>query len=472
MDITVEKQENCTARLRAVVPAETVEQERKSIASAYTGQAKIPGFRPGHAPLSVVVKRFAKEINEELTNRLFGQATDEAITSDESLKILDFGTPEVCETKEDGTFVIETVMTYIPAFEIPEYMGLKVTAVSTEVTDEDLENGLKDLQQRYSDYEPVEREIAVGDVAVVDFSATCEGKPVAEVIGKPAGFLDGREGQWIRVEEDSFLPGFAMQLIGSKTDDKKEIKVTIPDTFPLSDIRGKEVVLDVYVKEVRELKVPELNDDFAKKIMPEGDLAQLKERMKEILQAGKLEEAENEKIDQVANILADAVDFELPEVLVERATQDLFRNRLQAAFQSLQNGGNIEAEIEKMKEESKEQAAKNLKVHFILQDIARKEGIKVTDQELGQEIYRIAENQKKQPKAVLKELRKNGQISGIAQGILSNKTVSFILEKAEVTESVPAPAAEEAQDASATEETASAKKPAAQKAPAKKKTAE
>ena len=468
MDITVEKQENCTARLRAVVPAEIVEQERKSLASAYTGQAKIPGFRPGHAPLSVVVKRFAKEINEELSSRLFSKATDEAVASDESLKILDFGTPEVCETKEDGTFVVETVMTYVPAFEIPGYIGLKVTSPSTEVTEEDVEKGLEDLRQRYSDFEPVDRAIAVGDVAVIDFSATCEGKPVAEVIGKPAGFLDGREGQWIRVEEDSFLPGFAMQLVGSSKEDKKAVTVMIPDSFPLSDIRGKEVVLDVFVKEVRELKLPELNDEFAARIMPEGDMAKLKERMQEILLAGKQEEAENEKVDQIANQLADAVDFSLPEALVERATQDLFRSRLQSSFQSLQQGGNIEKEIEKMKEESREQAAKNLKVHFILQDIARKEGISVTDQELGMEIYRIAESQKKQPKAVLKELRKNGQINGIAQGILSNKTVSYILEKAEVTEAA-APAAEEMKEAEVAESTAPAKKTTVKKASAKKK---
>lgn len=482
MDITVEKQENCAARLRAVVPAETVEQERKSIAAAYTGQAKIPGFRPGKAPLSVVLKRFAKEINDELASRMFSRATDEAVASEPSLKILDFGNPEVCETQDDGTFVIETAMTFIPAFEIPEYMGLKITATSTEVTEDDITKGMEDLLQRYSDYEPVDRPVATGDIAVIDFSATCEGKPVAEVIGKPAGFLDGREGQWIRIEEDSFLPGFAMELVGAKVEDKKIITITIPESFPLSEIRGKDVALDVFVKEVRELHVPELNDEFAAKILPEGGLAELKERMKEILQNTKKEEAENEKVDQVANILADAVDFALPEMLVQRATDDLFRNRLQTAFQSLQGCDDIEKEIEKMKEESKEQASKNLKVHFILQDIARKEGIKVTDQELGMEIYRIAESQKKQPKAVLKELRKNGQMQGIAQGILSNKTVSYILEKAEVTESA-APVAEEAPQTEAAEgestegeakpaKKVAAKKPAAKKAPAKKKTEE
>lgn len=470
MDITVEKKDNCTALLRAVAAADVVDKERKAIAASYAGQAKIPGFRPGKAPVSVVAKRFAREITEELTSRLFNQATEEALASDKDLKVLDFGTPSTCGIQEDGSFLAETTMTFVPAFELPGYKGLKVEAVSAEVTDKDVEEALEDLRNRYSDYEPVDRAVAAGDVAVVDFTSSCEGKPVSEVIGKPAGFLEGREGQWIRVEEDSFLPGFAMQLVGAKADDKKQITVTIPETFPLSELRGREVVLDVYVKEARELKLPELDDAFAARILPDGDLALLTERMKEILSASKQEEAENAKIDQIAAQLSAAVDFALPEALVERATQDLLRNRLQSAFQSLQNSGDIEKEIERMKEECREQAAKNLKVHFILQEVARKEDLKVSDQELGQEIYRIAEQQKKQPKAVLKELRSNGQLNGIAQGLLSNKAVSFILDSAIVEEAAGDKPAEEksAKKASAKKDVANEDAAETAEKPAKK----
>lgn len=440
MDIKVEKQDNCTARLRAVVPAETVAAERKAIASAYTSQARIPGFRPGHAPLSVIEKRFGKEINEELVSRLYEKATEDALQANQDLKVLDFSAPETNSVQEDGTYVLETVITYIPSFDLPEYKGLAVTSISTEVSDEDLEKGMDDLRQRYADYVVADRPVAQGDVAVVDFSATVDGKPVSEVIGKSAGFLDGREGQWIRVEEDSFLPGFAMKLVGAKPESKHEITVTIPDTFPINDLHGKDVVLDVFVKETRELTLPELDDEFAQKILPEGDLALLKERMKEVLTANKQEEADNIKIDQIATTLTDSVDFPLPAPLVERAAQDILRNRIQASMQMLQSGGDIEAEIEKLKEGTSEEATKNLKTHFILQEIAQKEGIQVTDHELGQEIYRIAQQQKKQPKAVIKDLRKTGQLNGIAQGLLSNKTMSFLVENAQVTEGeAPAP---------------------------------
>lgn len=438
MDIKVEKQDNCTARLRAVVPAETVAAERKSIAASYASQAKIPGFRPGRAPQSVVEKRFAKEIKEEITSRLYDRVSDEALGQNQDLKVLDFGNPDTLGIQDDGTFVLETTITFIPSFELPEYKGLPVSAVSTEVTDEDLEKAMDDLRQRYADYVKVDRAVAKGDVAVVDFTATVDGKPVSEVIGKPAGFLEGREGQWIRIEEDSFLPGFAMALAGVKPESQKKVTVTIPESFPLSDLHGKDVDIDVFVKETRELTLPEMNDEFAKKILPDGDLPALKERMKEVLTANKTEEAENIKIDEIATILTDAVDFPLPDALVERASQDILRNRIQASMQLLQSGGDVEAEIEKLKEGTKEEATKNLKTHFILQDIARKENIQVTDQELGQEIYRIAEQQKKQPKAVLKELRKTGQLTGIAQGLLSNKTMTFLVGEAkESAETAP-----------------------------------
>lgn len=434
MDIKVEKQDNCTARLRAVVPAETVAAESKSIATSYSSQVKIPGFRPGKAPLAVVEKRFAKEIKEEIISRLYNQATDKTLEENQDIKVLDFGKPETNTIQEDGSYVLETVITFVPAFELPEYKGLSVTATSTEVTDEEVEAGLEDLRNRYADYVVVDRPVAEGDVAVVDFSATVDGKPVSEVIGKPAGFLEGREGQWVRIEEDSFLPGFAMQLIGSQPESKKEITVTISEEFPLSDLHGKEVTLDVFVKETRELTLPELDEEFAKKILPEGDLALLKQRMKEVLTSNKEEEVENAKIDQIATQLTEAIDFPLPEPLVERAAQDILRNRLQASMHLLQNGGDIEAEIAKLKEGTQEEAIRNLKTHFILQDIARKESIQVEDNELGQEIYRIAQQQKKQPQAIIKELRKTGQLTGIAQGLLSNKVMNFLVGEAKVTE--------------------------------------
>ncbi|MGJ8671474.1 trigger factor [Rubritalea sp.] len=432
MNITVEKN-TCTATVNVEVPADKVASERKNIVNAYVGQANIPGFRKGKAPVKVVEKRFATEINEELTNRLVQEGCQSAIKQEE-LKVLNVQAPQAPVFKEDGAFTFETSVMLAPEFELPEYMGLEIEVPSAEVTDEDVDNSLAELQQRFADFKEVtDRALEDGDFAVIDFTAALDGKPVAEVIGKPAGFLEGREGHWVKIEEDSFLPKFGPELKGLNVGDSKDVTVTIGEDFPISDVRGAEIVFSVTIKEIKLQELPELNDEFAGKLLPEKGIDELKEVIKEQLSQEKTRASEDAKVNQIVEQLNNAVDFDLPEELVAAETQGNIQGMAQRAMQQGMTQEMLASQAEELEENAAKQARINLKTNFLLQEIALKEGIKVEDQDVLQRIYQMAQQENKAPKKYIKELQKANAIQNVRNSVLIGKAIDFLVENAKVT---------------------------------------
>ena len=236
MNIVVEKQPKCVATLSVEIPAETVRGERETIVSEYARKARVPGFRPGKAPRSVVEKRFGKQISEELNEKLINEAYDEALRKEE-LRVLDFGAPQdVTELPDGGLRFVSTLM-LAPDIQLPDYKGIAVTVPPLEVPEEDLQAQLQNLRERFADFNDIEdRAAEMGDFAVIDYSGSVEGKSVEEFLGKPAGYLAGREGFWVKLSEEAFLPEFASQVVGMKPGDSKDITVTIPDDFPVEDL--------------------------------------------------------------------------------------------------------------------------------------------------------------------------------------------------------------------------------------------
>ncbi|GAA5496290.1 trigger factor [Rubritalea halochordaticola] len=431
MNITVEKN-TCSATVNVEVPADKVASERESIVKAYSNQAKIKGFRPGKAPVSIVEKRYATEITEELTSRLVNEGCQEAIKS-EDLKVLSVKNPQDIDFKEDGTLTFSTSVILAPEFELPEYKGIEIEGQSEEVTDEDIDKSLEDLRARFADFKDVEREVAEGDFAIINFSATTDGKPVAEAIGKPAGFLEGREGHWVKVEEDSFLTGFPLQLVGLKQDDKKDITITLNDEFPITELRGAEVTFDVTVTGVKEQELPELNDEFAGKLLPEKGLEELKEVITQQLEQEKKRNAADAKVNQIVEFLNEAVEFELPEELVQAETQGNANQMAQRGFQQGMTEEQINEQQDEIMEAAEKQARTNLKTNFILQEIAFKEEIKVEDQDVLQRIHQLAQQAQKPVKKYIKELQKANAIQNVRNSVLIGKTIDFLVDNAKVS---------------------------------------
>lgn len=443
MNIVVEKQPKCVATLRVEIPAEKVQGQRDQIVRGYASKARVPGFRPGKAPKALVEKKFEKEINEELNERLFNEAFDEALKQ-EDLKVLDFGIPENLTTAPDGAVSFVSKLTLAPEVQLPEYKGIKVTVPPVEVPQEELDAQLQALRERFADFKNIEgRAAAMADFAVIDYSSTVEGKPTEEFLGKPAGYLSSREGFWVRLDEKAFLPGFAGQLVGMNAGDSKDVTVTIPDDFPVADLRGKEMVFSVKLNELKEAILPELEDELAAKLAPGKTIAEITEIIRENMQQERKRRIDDMKVNQIVAHFNSLVDFELPDELITQETQSQADAMVRRGVQAGMSEDEIESQQTEIFASAGQQAVTNLRTNFILQEIARVEKITVTDAELVNHLARVAQDRKVSPKKFIKDLNRAGRLPSIRSSIGIGKAIDFLVQNAEVVESTEATLTEE-----------------------------
>jgi trigger factor len=438
MNIVVEKQPKCVATLRVEIPAEKVNGERERIAKGYTSKARIAGFRPGKAPRTVVEKRFQKEIAEELNGALINEAYEAALKQ-EALHVLDFGVPEDVTTHPNGSLTFVSQLTLAPEVTLPEYKGISVTVPPLAVPEEDIAAQFTALQERFADFSDIEgRAAEMTDFAVIDYTTTVEGKPTEEVLGKPAGYLSGSEGFWLRMDEKSFLPGFVLQLVGMNPGESREISITLLEDFPVVELRGKELVSQTTLKQLKSATLPTLDDEFADKLAPGQTLEEVTTIIRTNLAEERRRKIADGKVNQIVAHLAGLVDFELPENLLVQETQ----GQADAIVKQGVQAGMTQAEIESQQVEifasARDQAVINLRSNFILQEIARTEKISVSDQELVNHLVQIANSRKIAPKKFIGDMQSSGRLPNIRSSMGIGKTIDFLVEHANVTESTAA----------------------------------
>jgi trigger factor len=443
MNIVVEKQPKCVATLRVEIPADKVQGQREQIVRGYTSKARIPGFRPGKAPRAMVEKRFEKDINEELHGQLVNEAFDEALKQ-ENLKVLDFGSPNDITSQPDGGISFATKLLLAPEFQLPEYKGLTVTVPPLDVPEEDLQAQLKSLQERFADFKAIEgRAAAMGDFAVIDYSSTVDGKPTEEFLGKPASYLSGREGFWIRLDEKAFLPGFAAQLVGMNPGDSREIKITLPEDFQVADLQNREMTFSVKLGELKEAELPALDDELANKLAPDKTLAEITEIIRSNMGHERKRRIDDMKVNQIVAQLNSQLDFELPDELVTQETQSQADAMVSRGVQAGMSEEEISSQQAEIFASAGQQAVTNLRTNFVLQEIARTEGLAVSDVELINHLARVAQSRKIAPKKLIKDMQKAGRLPSIRNSILIGKAIDFLVVQANVVESAETAITEE-----------------------------
>ncbi|MCX8496999.1 MAG: trigger factor [Akkermansiaceae bacterium] len=435
MNIVVEKQPKCVATLRVEIPPEKVKATRDQIVKGYASKSRIQGFRPGKAPQSVVEKRFQREISEELNDALVNEAFDEALKQ-EKLHVLDFGAPEDLTIHPDGRITLVSKLTLAPEVTLPDYKGVSVTVPPTAVPDEDVEGQLLALQERFADFNAIEgRSAAMGDFAVIDYTSTVEGKPTEEFLGQSAGHLAGRDGFWVRLDEKAFLPGFAAKLVGMNVEESREIALTLPEDFQLSELAGKEIVLQTQVKELKEAILPALDDELAARLAPGKTIADIREIVRENMAEERNRKISDMKVNQIVAHINAQVDFELPDELINQETQNQADAMVKRGVQSGMTSEEIESQQGEIFASAGQQAITNLRTNFILQEIARIENIAVTDNELISHLAQIATQRGVAPKKFIKDMQRAGRIQNIRSSMAIGKTIDFLVEHANVVES-------------------------------------
>ncbi|MCB1062505.1 MAG: trigger factor [Verrucomicrobiae bacterium] len=454
MTISVEKLPECKARLSFEVPSSEVSVERDRIAAAYAQQAKIPGFRPGKAPKSAVEKRYGKQISEEVSERLVSQAVQKAGT-DEKVEILGISKVESQLFGPDGSFSWSAEVVIAPEFQLPDYSTIPVEIPKQEVGDEQVDDVLKRMQQNQAEFvDLTDRALKAGDVAVIAWTATLDGKLLSEAVeGEEISQLAESEEYWVKLpaegEDDNFLPGFSAQLDGMSIDDQRDVTVTLPDEFQPESLQGKEVVFAVTLKGIKEQQLPEIDDEFAGKISEGKTLEEVREEIHKGLSGEGERMKANLITNQILAHLGQKLEFELPQHLVFNETQRQVNDMVYESYQRGADQKLIEEHQGEILENAQARAKVNLKTTFILEKIAEAESIRATDEELSRHIAIMASRENRPMKKVIKELRDRNGFNSIRHDIMIGKVLEFLRSKVELTEVDPETAGAEAAAAAA-----------------------
>jgi len=302
---------------------------------------------------------------------------------------------------------------------------------STEVSDAEVDETLQKYAETSAKHEVVERASAKGDIVVVDFKTSCEGKPVAEYCGKSVGFLEGREDYWVSLQDDRFIPELADGLVGVSAGESKDIVATLKEDFVISDLAGKEVTFSCVVKEVREKQVPEITAELFESALPGKSMEEIRDIVRENLKSSKERSNDEAKADQISEKLADQLTFALPADLVERENENTVQRKVYAAIQA----GDFEAakDMDSLRETAKAETERNLRVYFALQEIARREMITASDAEMLQAISNMAEQaREKNLKSFVRKLQRENRMTGIRLSIVTSKVIDLLARNAKV----------------------------------------
>jgi trigger factor len=432
MQTTVETTEPHTVKLTIEVPEEEVDKDLDRTYRAIANQIKIPGFRKGKVPKQIIDTQIGRDaIFEEFVNTSVPAYFRQAVTDEDLAPITD---PEIdVQQLEPGKpFIFSATVEIRPrlSFEESDYTGISVTKPSVEVTEAEIDDWIERLRERFSELEPVGRPVQQGDFVTVDLTVTKGGERVEQASREDYLYFvgSGEVGEKLDVE-----------LAGAKPGAILKVSDALPERFG-EGLGGAAVEITVLVKDVKTRRLPEVDDGFAKTASEFDTIEQLRDDLRERLTEVKEREATAALRDLVLQAMIDRIDVDLPESLIDEETDHRIQH---ARDRSERMGVALEKMLElqgwdeaRLREDSREHAIQAIKNDLVLEGIARNASLEVTAEEIGAEIAVLAQAYGREPKAVAKDLERNGQVVTLAGDIIRSKALDLLVERADV-EKVP-----------------------------------
>jgi trigger factor len=411
----------CLREIAVEVPTETVEQEMQSLMQKYQKLARLPGFRKGHVPASVIRQRFAEELRsdliEELVPKFFRkEAEQQHLEPVSSPRVTDIKFSEGEPLRFKASFEV------MPPIEVSGYQDLRAEKADVKVSDEDVETELNNLREQRAKFTTIEgSKLAEGDYAEVAFS----GMPNEEG-AKPITVDD----VLVEVGGANTVREFSQNLRGLSTGEERRFDVTYPQDFNDQRLAGKTVTYNLKVKAVKQKELPPLDDEFAKALGDFESVAALRSRVREELESQKKRRAEHEAKDKLILALVEKNQFPVPEALVERQVDVRLERGLRAlAAQGLRAEDMKKMDLPRLRAGQREAALNEVKASLILEKIAEAEKIEVGDQELNQEIETLAAQLRQTPEAVRARLTREGALDRIRNRIRNEKALDFLYRR-------------------------------------------
>ncbi|HEY1336738.1 MAG TPA: trigger factor [Bryobacteraceae bacterium] len=415
--------EGCRHALELSIPAPEVESETTKVTDAIAKRAKLPGFRPGKAPASLIRQQFAGDIRQKVLESLIPKRLQQQFEA-ENLNVV--GTPDISDVHfHDGeplTFKAEFEV--VPQIELGEYQGIEVPYHDPEVLDEDVNKRVEELREskaQYVNQDP--RPLENGDYAVVALESISgvEGEPVKQ------------DEMVLEIGGADTFEAFSDNLRGLSPGDEKEFEVSYPEDYGAKRMAGKTIRFHATVKGVRKKDLPEVTDDFAQELGDYRNLDELRDAIKKGIFAQRQYEAQQEAKNKLVDKLVDAHEFPVPEVFVERQIKNRVEQSLRAMAAEGIDPRGIKLDWDKVKENQREKAVREVKASLLLGKLSEREAIHATRDEVDREVEKIARQQREPVAAVQMRFEKDGTLGRIANHIQTEKTLNFLFEHARKT---------------------------------------
>jgi trigger factor len=406
--------------LEIEIPVEDISRETDTLIQKYQKVARIPGFRSGHAPASIIRQRFAQDIQNDVMDALVPKYFRKET---ERLGLIPISQPRVTDlhAHQGEPMRFKASFEVMPEIKVEGYKELRAEHPAVSVTDQEVEDALKALQEQKATFSPVEdRSIADGDYA----QASLDGVPNPDEPGMKPVHMDE---VLVEIGGKNTMPEFTENLRGANPGDERSFDVRYPEDFSDERLRGKTFAYKVKIIAIKQKSLPELNDDFAKELGEFKMLDEVRQKIREGMEQERLREAEREAKDKLLGELVRRNEFEIPEALVDRQIDVRLDRGLRAlASQGMKSEDMKKLDFARLRAGQRDQAVQEVKASLLLEKIADEESIAVGDEEIDREIEALAKQTNQAPDAIRARLTRDGALDRIRNRIRSEKALDFL----------------------------------------------
>ncbi|MGH9512957.1 MAG: trigger factor [Terriglobales bacterium] len=402
------------------ISAEEVARETETLIGKYQKVARIPGFRKGHVPVSVIRQRFSRDIQNDVVDALIPKFFRKETTK---LGLVPVSQPRVTDLHlhDNEPLRFKASFEVMPEIKVENYKDLRAEKPEISVSSEEVEQSLDDIREQRATYTSIEgRPLADGEYAQVSL----DGKPKDESDGSKPVHMDDI---LVEIGGKNTMPEFTENLRGASSGEERTFDVNYPDDAPDKRLAGKQFIYTVKVQGVKQKSVPELNDAFAKELGEFTTLDEVRQRVREGMEAERKHAAERESKDKLLSELVKRNEFEVPEALVEQQIDVRLERGLRAlSAQGMKAEDLKKMDFNRMRAGQRDQALQEVKASLLLEKVADEEKIEVGDEEIDREVQSLAEQSKQTAEAIRARLTRDGALDRIRNRIRHEKTLDFL----------------------------------------------
>ena len=418
-----------TKKVSVEIPQDRISSELQKQFKELRQQAAIPGFRVGHAPQKLIEKRFSTDVKEQVRRSLISESYEQAVEKNK-LQVIgepDFENPDAIKLPEEGNLSYSFTVEVQPDFTIPTFDHLKVKKPTVQIKEENVDQAMQNLREQQGALVPVEdRGVEKGDYLTADVHVKVDGNVVshqhdAQIVARPARIAG------IQIDD------LDTQLEGMKTGETRTINAKASDQHPNEQLRGKDVQIEVALKDLKKLELAEVTPEFLADLGFDNE-QELRDALREQMEEKIHDDVQQSMRDQVTQYLLTNTQVEIPAKLSDKQTDRIISRRAVDLMMRGMPRDQVEANIERLRGGAREEAARDLKLFFILQKLATEQNVDVDEAELNGRIAMLAAQQGRRPEKVKAEMAKDGSLSNLYVQMREQRAIDNVLEKAQVEE--------------------------------------